>query len=251
MRHGLLAVVLFSAGLAQAQQLTGPEIISKVNEIMNPATSRARMKMTIHTTTGRKRTFVYESYSVNHGEKTLVRYVEPRRVAGQAILMLNHADDIWIYFPRTNRVRKLATHAKRQKVEGSDFSYEDMGAGEAFITDFDAVLIGEEKVRGARCYKLELRRRADSNSSYSRMIMWVRRDDFVPVRVDYYDDRNPKLRVKRLELSDIRTIDGIPTPMRMVMTDLLDNTQTELEFLDVRYNVKLPQEMFTERGLRK
>jgi len=49
--------------------------------------------------------FYYDSYSKNKGEKNLLRYIEPKRAKGQAILMLNYADDIWMYFPRTKRIR--------------------------------------------------------------------------------------------------------------------------------------------------
>ena len=42
--------------------------------------------------------------------------------------MLNDGDDIWTYFPRTRRVRKLASHAKKQKVPGSDFSFGDFSS---------------------------------------------------------------------------------------------------------------------------
>ena len=97
---------------AFGQSLTAEKIIAKVTQIMNPASSEGVMKMTITTTTGRHRTFVYRVYSKNHGEKNLMKYLQPARLKGQAILMLNNANDIWMYFPRTNRVRKLATHAK-------------------------------------------------------------------------------------------------------------------------------------------
>jgi len=115
---------------------TGDEIIRKVNDLINVETAYSRSKMTITTTSGQERTFISESWTKDRGEKNLVRYLEPARVKDQAVLMLNNADDIWMFFPRTQRVRKLATHAKKQKMQGSDFSYEDMGSGETFINDF-------------------------------------------------------------------------------------------------------------------
>ncbi len=242
--------VLFPLG-AQGQTLTADQIVQKVTKIMNPASSEGTMKMTITTTTGRHRTFVYRVYSKNHGEKNLMKYLQPARLKGQAILMLNNADDIWIYFPRTNRVRKLATHAKKQKMEGSDFSYEDMGAGNTFLTDFTAKILGEEKKEGKKCYKIELVRKKKSNSSYSRLVMWVEKVSFVPLVIDYYDEHDPTLCVKRLILSDIEIIDGIPTPKKMVMKNLLDNSETTLEITTIRYNVTLSDNLFTERGLKK
>ena len=207
--------------------------------------------MTIVTSSGSKRTFVSESWSKDEGEKNLVRYISPKRVKGQAILMLNNADDIWSFFPRTQRVRKLATHAKKQKMQGSDFSYEDMGSGDAFIEDFTAKRLDDEEMEEKLCFKLELTRKKDSDLSYSKMIMWVIKDSFIPIVIDYFDEDDPDLWLKRLVQSDIKMIDGIPTAMKSVMYNKLDNTQTEMELLEVEYNVQLSDDMFTERNLKK
>jgi len=245
-----LIVLLFSP-VAFSQELTGEDIIQKVNELFNPQTSYGTAKMTIITTSGSKRTFTYESWSKGRGEKNLVRYLEPIRVKGQATLMLNHADDIWMYFPRTQRVRKLATHAKKQKMQGSDFSYEDMGSGDAFINDFSPKRLEDEKMEGHDCYKLELTRKTGRDISYSRLNMWVIKENFYPIVIDYYNEDDSTLLEKRLVQSDIRLIDNIPTAMKAVMYNKMDNTQTEMVLLNVKYNVTLDDDMFTERSLKK
>lgn len=243
--------ILILSSFLFPQELTGEEIIQKVNDLYNPETSYAKSRMTIVTTSGQKRTFLSESWSMNRGEKNLVRYLEPRRVKGQAVLMLNNADDIWMFFPRTQRVRKLATHAKKQKMQGSDFSYEDMGSGDAFIKDFSSKRLEDEKIEGHDCYKLELTRVPESDVSYSRLIIWVIKENFVPVVIDYYHEDDPNRWLKRLVGSDIRTIDGIPTAMKIVMSNKEDNTQTEMEIIEIKYNIELSSEMFTERRLKK
>lgn len=247
----LLPPLLLWAATLYGQELTGDAIIRKANETFNVETSHATMQMTIVTTTGDTRTFVYESWSKNEGEKNLIRYLEPRRVQGQATLMLNNADDIWMYFPRTNRVRKLATHAKKQKMEGSDFSYEDMGSGDAFINDFSASRLDDERIEGSDCYTLELARKPDADVSYSHLIIWVAKENFLPIVIDYYDENDPVLRLKRLVQSDIKTVDGIPTPMKVTMYNRIDNTRTEMSILDIEYDVNLGDQMFTERELSR
>ena len=244
-------MVLLIVPLASGQELTADEIIQKVNDQFNTETSYGKSKMTIVTTSGQKRTFIQESWSKDRGEKNLVRYLEPRRVKDQAVLMLNHADDIWMFFPRTQRVRKLATHAKKQKMQGSDFSYEDMGSGDAFINDFASKRLDDEQKEGQDCYTLELLRKPESDSSYSRLVMWVVKENFIPVVIDYYDENDPSYLRKTMIASDIRVIDGIPTAMKIVMLNKNDNTQTEMELLEVKYNLELSDDMFTERSLKK
>jgi outer membrane lipoprotein-sorting protein len=233
------------------EKITAEEIIMTMTETLNPEQSEAVMEMTIITSGGQERTFVYKSYSKNKGEKSLMKYLEPGRVKNQTVLMLNNADDIWTYFPRTKRVRKLATHAKRQKVQGSDFSYEDLGSSNGFIDDYNSVLLGEEEKNGELCYKLELIKKENSDAGYSRLVVWVIKENYIPVAIDYYHEKDRELLEKELVLSDVKVVDGIPTPMKMVMYNKLDNTKTSMGFRELTYDVNLPDNLFTEMGMKK
>ena len=207
--------------------------------------------MTITTSSGDKRTFKFESWSKGAGEKNLVRYLEPSRVKNQAVLMLNDADDIWAYFARTKRVRKLASHAKKQKFEGSDFSYEDMGGGDAFITDYTSKRLEDEEKDDYDCYKIELTKKEDSDISYSRIIMWIIKENYCPVYIEYYEEDNPKRLQKTLSQYDIKIIDGLPVAENSVMRNVNDNTETKTSVIEIEFNVDLNDEMFTERSLKK
>ena len=154
----VLAAVMLAVALplAAADDMTADQILDSISETMEPEQAHGKVRMTIQTSTGEERTFLYETFSKGKGDKSLIKYLEPSRVKGQSILMLNDANDIWTYFPRTKRVRKLATHARKQKLEGSDFSYEDMGGGDEFREEFKATRLKNERVQGRPCHKLEL-----------------------------------------------------------------------------------------------
>jgi outer membrane lipoprotein-sorting protein len=242
-------VVIFQPHFAYG--MTAEEIVHKMNAVLNQETSVGTSKMTIITSSKEERTFVSKSYTKNKGEKNLIRYLEPSRVKDQAFLMLNHADDIWAYFPRTTRVRKLATHAKRQKMEGSDFTYEDMGSGDSFIKEYTSHLLGEEEKEGHSCYKVELVRKPESDAGYSRMILWVIKDTFFPIVSDYYSLKEPDTLEKELIAYDLKEVQGIPTAMKMTMFNKKDLTSTTIETTTIEYNVALDDEMFSERNLRE
>jgi outer membrane lipoprotein-sorting protein len=253
MKHILitLALCLSFTAAAFAQNPTARAIVEKVNDLVNQDQIQAQASMTIATSSGDKRTFVYESYSKDKGEKNLLKYLSPTRVKGQAILMLNNADDIWAYFPHTNRVRKLATHAKKQKFEGSDFSYEDLGSGDAWLTDFADSLLPDDKLDGQDCFVIDMIKKPNAESGYSRQVMWVRKDNYYPIQIDYYDENDSTYLTKRLTLSDIQQVEGIPTAMKMTMHNMDDNSQTTMVYDSVTYKVNLPDELFTERGMKE
>ena len=245
------ALMIVCPFLYAQDELTADSILHIMTETMNPDQAQGTMTMTIVTTSGDERTFLYETFSKNQGEKSLMKYLEPSRVKGQTILMLNDADDIWTYFPKTKRIRKLATHAKKQKLEGSDFSYEDMGASNTFIDEYVSVRHKDERKEGRDCYTLELTRGQESDAGYSRIVMWVDKDYMTPLVIDYYHDDDPDLWEKQLICSDIQLIDSIYTPMKCTMYNKLDATQTSMEIVEIRYQVDLPDELFTEMGMQQ
>jgi hypothetical protein len=48
----------------------------------------------------------------------------------------------------------------------------------------------------------------------------------------------------------VKNIDGIPTVMKSRITDLSNNSYTEMQFRKVKYNVGLPSNIFSERSMR-
>ena len=104
--------------------LSANEVLMKVDSVANVPHSIGLMEETITTTSGRKRTFKIRYYAKDGMEKQLMVYVCPNLVKGTGFLMVG--DEIWAYFPETGRTRKIASHAKRSKIMGFDFTYEDM-----------------------------------------------------------------------------------------------------------------------------
>ena len=250
----IMAMSLCMWGLAplplmgQNDTPTGREVLDHMTEVLTPVNSRGTMRQTITTSTGQKRTFELESFSANKGEKSLMRYQKPASVRGQAFLMLNHADDIWTYFPRTNRVRKLASHAKKQKVQGSDFTYEDMGSGDSWKKEYNPENLGEDKYDGEKCWKLECTAVPEEEPSYSKIMIWVQQGTYHPMRIDYYEEDE---LLKSLYMSDIREVDGLPTAHSMLMRNHQENTETSMEMISVSYDWEPPAGFFSERNLKQ
>jgi len=240
--------VLISTSSFGADDLA-KQVVQAVTDLMSPVNSYSVGTQTIRTSSGKIRTFEFEGWSANKGEKTLTRYTKPAAIRGQAFLMLNHADDIWTYFPRTKRVRKLASHAKKQKVQGSDFTYEDMGGGDAFLTEFDASYLGEHVVHDINCHQVLLMGIPAKDPPYPKMLLWARVSDMFPIQIDYYDEND--FNNKTLVLNNIQIIEGVPTAMKMVMTDHKEHSSTIMETLEVTYKWDPPADFFSERTLKK
>ncbi|MEE9170955.1 MAG: outer membrane lipoprotein-sorting protein [bacterium] len=240
------AAMLITTGILQAQELTPRQIIKKIDDAERVASSEGVVKQTIITSGGKKRTLEMKSYSRDKNDKQLMVYTSPKRVKGDKILMLNDGDDIWFYTPKTDRVRHLASHARRQKVQGTDFAYEDMSGG-SIEEDYTYTLLGEEKVDGTACYKLELIP-TESGPHYSKLILWANKDKFVTSQIDYYEDDE---LLKRLKCYDVEMIDGHWYAMKMVMTNIKEGGETVMETVEVKFDLELADDIFTTGNLKR
>ncbi len=250
MKNIFIFLVSISAiNFAQSAIPTGTELVDKMTEIMTQENSMGVMTQTITTSSGQQRTFEFEMFTTNKGEKTLMRYLKPSAARGQAFLMLNNADDIWTYFPRTKRVRKLASSSKNQKVQGSDFSFEDLGSGGSWNKEYVSKNLGSEKLDGIDCWKLESIGIPEQNPSYPKMIVFIRQSDYYPLKIDYYDDGG--FVEKSLLLDDIKKVEGVPTAMTMTMKNHSEGTETTMRSLSITYGWVPPNDFFSERELKK
>ena len=68
----------------------------------------------------------------------------------------------------------------------------------------------------------------------------------MPLQRDYYDVAGTLWKTEHFEVS---TIDGVPTPIRIQMQDLLAKSTTEFEISTVRYGVEIPDALFDSQKL--
>ena len=98
-------------------------------------------------------------------------------------------DDKFIYLPTLRRVRRIAAEEGGQSFMGSDFTYDDMSSRD--IDDDVHTLLREENLDGVPCYVVKSVPKDAKNSQYHHRVSWVRKDNFIPIRVEIYEDEKP------------------------------------------------------------
>jgi outer membrane lipoprotein-sorting protein len=244
--HRTIPPILALALALPAAGLTGAEILRKVDEAFAVESMWSVAQEVITTPEGETRTFTIESYAKNGNELQLMRYVKPASVAGTTYLLLDYGDDIWAYFAETDRSRQIAANARHRSVMGSNMTYEDMAVSADYAERYAAELLGEETYAGAECYLLELEP-LYPQSAYSKLLCWVDGETWLPLKTDYYDSSGELL--KRFHLRDIRTTDGVATPYYYEMRGLQDGSVTEMTIIKVRYDLEIPDSLFSVASL--
>lgn len=227
--------------------ITADEILDKSEANDNFKTSKSTNLEISYKSDGSKRESEMIAFSKDGNEKSLMEYIRPKRIKGMKVLMLNDGDDIWFYSNRTNRVRKIASHQKKQSANGSDFSYEDMSMSDN-RKDYDYKLISEEKVDDKDCYKIEFKAKDDDNT-YSKFYMWIDKTNFLAISGEFYDEDGELW--KQLSIRDIKKNGKYWSAGEVEMKNLLKDSRTIFKTIKVEYDVKLDDNMFTERKLKR
>jgi outer membrane lipoprotein-sorting protein len=107
--------------------------------------------------------------------------------------------------------------------------------------------LGEEPQSGAACWKLESRPKQTKASQYTSSQLWIRKDNYVIVRIDHY--KKDKVE-RRIDYSDVENVQGIWTPKKFEVADIARNSRTVMKIDDLKYNAPMQDSEFTVEALR-
>lgn len=256
----LLSSLALVVDVASAADPDPTEIVRKNFMVGKVRDSRGDVTMRLVSASGTERVRQTASLSklLPNGvdQRRLIRFLAPADVKGTATLMIEHADgddDIWIYLPALKKVRRLVANNKKDSFVGTDFSYGDIIGHR--VDDWTYTYVGTEDVDGASCHVVEAAPKTPevaTNSGYGKRKMWIRADNFVAVKGEYWDTAGAP--VKSFAARDVREIDPAEQKFQAFVMEM-KNTQTghrtTIEFGTLDVGVGLDDEQFTERYLEK
>lgn len=251
------AIMMATAGSITAQETTGYGIMKKADEVDGGKTSSYTAAMTLVSKTGstRVREVVCRKKDYGAVNKTVIVFRTPKDVAGVGYLMWEYDEkadgtkpdtDSWLYMPAMKKVRRISGSESSGSFMGTDFTYDDMG--DRGLSKDTFTLLGEENTNGADCWKIECRAK-DTTEKNPRRIVWIRKDNYMMQKADFYDRQDALQR--ELTASDIKLIDGIWTTGKMQMTNVQTNHATVIEMKDVHYNQQTDDSLFTVASLER
>ncbi|SDC84955.1 Outer membrane lipoprotein-sorting protein [Candidatus Frackibacter sp. WG12] len=254
----LIGVLACSVGLGlrtkrvMAKQLSVDEIIQRAYTAAyyQGKDGRSVVDMTIVDQQGRRRhrrlTMLRKDVENNGKQKIYAYFHEPADVRKMVYMVYKNPgsqDDRWLYLPALDLVRRIAASDKRSSFVGSHFTYEDIsGRG---LQEDKHILIGEDK----DYYILKHIPKDKANVKFAYYKMWIDKDNFIPVKSEYYDQNDKVYRVITAE--KVEKIQGYPTITVMKAKNLETGAYTINRFLRIKYDLELPDRIFSERYLRR
>lgn len=240
----LTVMVLFSVNVLSAQ--SGREIIEKSDALPEGDTGRSKVTMKI-TKDGRisDKEFILSLKKIGKDEeRILVEFTKPTEIKLLTHTHNNRDDDQWLQLS-SGKVKRIASSDKDKPFVNSHFFYEDMESRD--IDDYDYRYIGDKKAAGEDCYAVEAVKKNNSGKVYDKTVIYIRKSDYFALRVDFY--RNGKF-FKYLENHDVKKVNGILTPYKVIMMQSDEKGGTVLNVHEVKYNIPLQESLFNKDSLR-
>ncbi len=258
---GIFAASAFSEELPA--RLTVDEIIQRANHmsLYQGTDMKGKVSMKITDRQGRVRERKFNMLRKNtdshdRNQKFYTYFQSPADVRKMAFMVHKHAvlekdDDRWLYMPGLDLVKRIAAGDKRTSFAGSDFLYEDI-SGRSPEEDKHELL---EKTDNY--YLVRNTPKKPGNVEFEYYIAFIDISTFMPMKMEFYKKGDSLYRViENMKIENIQSKeDGrqvtYPTVTISIAKDLDSGNSTEMIFSNIKYNIGLKDDLFTERYLRR
>jgi len=175
----------------------------------------------------------------------LVFFSRPTDVNGtvfRVVKKVNNDDHRWLYLPALDLVKRISAGDKRTSFVGAHFFYEDVSGRNPAEDDFTLLKTDQTT------YQLKAIPKNKNSVEFSHYIVNIDKHTFLPMKVDYFNSQGENTR--SMEVLKTRVIDGFNTVIHSKISQHSDGSYTEMQFRKVKYNLGLPDSIFSERSLR-
>ncbi len=248
----IVAAILMVAGMSAKAQMSGREIVKRAYNLPQGEDKTSTLTMTLTNKSGQTRVRKIKQFTKDFGdvEKKIMFFIAPADVKNTSFMNWSYegdkADDQWIYLPALKRVKRISSDSRSDYFMGSDFTYDDLGDRKL---DADThKLLREETVEGKDCYVVESTPK-DEEYMYSKTITWIRKDNFVGVKKEFYDEDGELLKI--LHIKKVEKIAGFWMITHSEMDNVQKNHKTEIKLSDIKINSGVPASKFSERMMMR
>jgi outer membrane lipoprotein-sorting protein len=239
--------ILLLTGLFASGQSTEPEaarIVKKIDDLYRSDASHGKLQMDI-VTTHWQRTLTMEVWT-EQLEKTFIRILDPAKERGVATLRIG--TEMWNYLPKTNKIIKIPPSMMMSSWMGSDFTNDDLVKEYTFLDDYDFHLSIPPDAKSGEIY-IDCIPKPGRPIVWSRVVIAVQADTYLPIWQKYYDERNNLMRT--LQYGEVRRFGSRTVPAEMVMIpEHKEGSRTTIRYLELEFDASLPAEIFSLRNLR-
>ena len=156
------------------------------------------------------------------------------------------SDEMYIFLPALNKIRRVVGGTRDNPLFGTDFSYNDLRQLHKAFAGQPTQVEAPEMIEGRPVHVLEIRPRAEDQSRYSRVRAWVDVEACTPLRMEFYEGERLSKRLLSPPASLAR-VDGYWYAAITEMHDLQAGTHTRMSVSEIETGPRLPERLFNPR----
>lgn len=180
----------------------------------------------------------------NKGSKRLVNFEAPGDMKGTRVLVLSR-QQMYVYLPAYNKVRRVASHVTEQGFMGTTYSDEDMST-----TKFSEVYESETLSEDETSISVSMTPRSGAVTAYGKLEMDLSKELGVPTAIRFFDADLQHVKTESRGAYDCGS--GACTPGEMTMTDhRRGDAKTTLKVLERKVNTGVSDTTFSVRNLER
>jgi len=244
-----LLVILATAAVLPAQDAR--QIVEEAQRRSRAKSERYEGTLQVIDARGRisDKRWRYDRIGSAGNSKAVLRFTAPAEVKGVALLIFNHPDrasDQWMWRPAIARDQRIALQDRSTRFFGTDFTFEDLE--ERDVDQYDYRMLGDDRVDGDECWRIESRPRETRSSQYTHSHLWVRKSNYTLAQIENF--RKGQM-IRAVKYGDVASVQGIWTPRRLEVRDTERKSRTVLQLDKLQYNLPMKDEDFTLQALRR
>ena len=245
MRITLLALLFITVLRGQS----GYDIAKMMDERKQPTDMTSKTTMVLTNSKGKTRTSIIFSQLVDSGNKQILWFLAPADDKGVAFLKIEHDDkddEMRMWLPAFNKIRRISSKKKGDSFMGSDLSYEDMTSRELNENEF--VRLDDDEVDGKECYMLEVTPKPEAKSNYSKHMTWVEKATLLAVKEESYDQNG---NLKKTKVFDTGRMGDYNIMTGIFVKDVQKEHTTRVTFDEIQLDSGLEENLFQEKNLKR
>jgi len=245
-----IAIILFFgffiSTYADASNLNPRKILDSVDDIYRSNTSHGILTLAV-TTTNWQRTLTLEQWSKGKN-KHLIKVLKPKKEKDLATLRVD--TNVWNYMPKVKKVVKIPSSMMSSSWMGSHFSNDDLVKQSRMVKDYDFFTSFEGIRDGIDIVEITCIPKMNAAVVWGKVEVIVYREDFIPLRLIYYDE---DLNLSRkLEFSNIQIIDNKKIPLKMQMVPENEpGESTTIQWKEIKFDLTISDDFFSLRKLQE
>lgn len=257
----LMGVALFIAVTpVKAGDLSAHNIMEKNFFVMKVRTLSMSALMTLITESGgvreRKLDMLMKLQKNGTDSNIVIRFLYPPDVKGTGFLQIEVPegdDNMWVYLPALHKSRRLVSNNKKDSFFGSDFSNGDILPPKVDL--YRHTIIRSEMLNGNECYVIESVPKDEKekrNFGYGKKLSWIRKDNFLENRIEYYDTAGQLLKTQNIsEHINVDPKEHKWIPKRREIVNHQTKHKTILVQDNIQVGIGLSDAAFTTRALER